>query len=82
MRDCLDIILQAMMRCSEDWEDREENFIKAIILIKQEHFEKKEESIEQLSEILLGEILNRMSRYCRDCKEYYVIKLDEKPAII
>ena len=61
--------------------DRKEIFIKSILLIKQEHFEKKEESIEQLSEILLGEILNRMSRYCRDCKEYYVIKLDEKPAI-
>jgi len=51
------------------------------MLIKQEHFEKKEESIEQLSEILLGEILNRMSRYCRDYNEYYIIKLNEKPAI-
>ena len=68
MRDCPDI-LQAMIRCNEDWEDREENIIKAIQLIKQEPFEKNEENIEQLSEILLGEILNRMSRYCRNCKE-------------
>ena len=67
MRDCPDIIIQAMMTCSEDWEDKEENFIKAIQLIKQEPFEKNEDRIEQLSGILLGEILNRMSRCCRDC---------------
>ena len=39
-------------------------------------------SIETLSEMLLSEIINRMSCYCNQCDQYYFIEIqDEKPKI-
>ena len=41
----------------------------------------KEMCVEGLCELLVREIENRMPKYCRKCKEHYIVKLDDCPEI-
>merc|ERR1712215_175390 len=64
--------------------ERKEKFIKAINYVKYGENEKELEnnSIENLSEILVTGIMNRMSCYCNQCEKYYLIEIqDEEPKI-
>ena len=80
-----EIIMNNMKESSKDWSNRREAFASAIKSITNENNGDKDElgnkSIEELSEILIGELQNRMSRYCRECEQLYNIKLTESPTV-
>jgi len=84
LRECPDQAIEMMIKRSAEWTERKEKFIKAINYMNYGENEKELEnnSIENLSEILLTEIINRMSCYCNQCDQYYFIEIkDEKPKI-
>jgi len=84
LRECPDQAIEMMIKTSAKWTERKEKFIKAINYMNYEENENELEnnSIENLSEILLTEIINRMSCYCNQCDQYYYIGIkDEIPKI-
>ena len=86
LRDNPEEVIDLMLKCSKNWKNRKGIFIGAIEFIVHEQNSRKdnkleEKSIEQLSEILVGELLNRLSRYCKDCNSLYTIKLETIPEI-
>merc|ERR1712215_618763 len=84
LRECPDQAIEMMIKRSVEWSERKEKFIKAIKYMNYGENEKELESksIENLSEILLTEIINRMSCFCNQCEQYYYIEIqDEKPKI-
>ena len=65
LRDCPDQAIEMMTKISSGWTNRKEKLIKAINYVKYGEKKKLEnENVELLSEILITEILNRMSSYC------------------
>ena len=82
-------IKNEMLECSENWENRNEIFVWAINYVKhgrkdhdgEEIQESEWESRESLCEILIREIENRMPKYCRTCRQYYMVKLNNCPEI-
>merc|ERR1712002_695707 len=84
LRECPDQATEMMIKISDEWPERKEKFIKAKNYVKYGENEKELEndSIENLSEILITEIMNRMSCYCNQCEKYYFIEIqDEEPKI-
>ena len=82
-----EIIMKNMKETCKDWTYRREALISAISSITNEYSEGedgdeiKNKSIEELIEILIGEIQNRMTRYCRECEQQYRIELSESPEV-
>ena len=81
-------IKKEMLEISEKWENRNKIFIGAISYIihgrkdsEVMENEIKDMGIEKLSEKLIREIENRMPKFCRHCKEWYLVKLDDYPEI-
>ena len=81
-------IKNEMIECSENWENRNEIFIGAINYVKhgRKDSHEREETLEgecreSLCELLIREIENRMPKYCRTCKQYYIVKLNNCPEI-
>merc|ERR1712002_93170 len=73
-----------MIKISDEWTERKEKFIKAINYVKygENVKELENDSIENLSEILITEIMNRMSCYCSQCEKCYFVELqDAEPKI-
>ena len=88
IRGCPDHIKQQMIECSETWENKKEVYIGAINFIvhgrqnEQDKGEKmQEKEVETLSEMLIGEIENRMPKHCTTCDEWYIVKLCDYPQI-
>lgn len=86
LRDNPEEVIDLMLKCSKNWKNRKGIFIGAIEFIAHEQNSRmdnklEEKSIEQLSEILVVELLNRLSRYCKDCDSLYTIKLETIPEI-
>merc|ERR1712236_42035 len=84
LRECPDQATEMMIKRSAEWTERKEKFIKAINYVKYGENEKELEnnSIENLSVILISEIMNRMSCYCNQCEKYYFIEIqDAEPKI-
>ena len=84
LRDCPDQAIEVITKISTGWTERKEKFIKAINYVKYGEKEKELEnkSIKHLSEILITEIMNRMSSYCNRCENYYFVEIeDEEPKI-
>ena len=86
LRDNPEEVIDLMLKCSKNWKNRKGIFIGAIEFIvhgQNSRMDNKleEKSIEQLSEILVGELLNRLSRFCKDCDSLYTIKLETIPEI-
>ena len=84
-----DQIKQDMLDLSAEWSEKKEIFIKAINFIIPDRKDSennntqklKEMCIEGLCELLVREIENRMPKYCRKCKEHYIVKLEDCPEI-
>ena len=78
LRECPDQAIEMMIKTSAEWTERKEKFIKAINYMNYEENEEELEnnSIENLSEILLTEIINRISCYCNQCEKYYFIEIE------
>merc|ERR1712033_135570 len=76
-RDCPDQAIEMMNKISTGWTERKKKFIKAINNVKCGEIEKEleNESVELLSEILITEIMNRMSSYCNQCGDYYFVEI-------
>ena len=81
-------IKQEMLDLSIEWSNKREIFIGAINFVihgrKYENNKKnefKEISTERLSELLVREIENRMPKYCRKCKEHYIVKINDCPEL-
>ena len=78
-RDCPDQAIEMMNKISTGWTERKKKFIKAINFVRCGEIEKEleNESVELLSEILITEIMNRMSSYCNQCENYYFVEIDD-----
>ena len=89
IRNFPDQIKQDMLDFSAEWLEKKEIFIKAINFIIPDRKDSKskktkeleEMCIERLCELLVREIENRMPKYCRKCKEHYIVKLKDCPEI-
>ena len=86
----IDIIKQQMMKCSDEWiyTMRKDIYIGAINYIvhgrkdgKEKEEQMQEFEIEELREILIREIENRMPTHCETCKQWYIVKLRDTPDI-
>ena len=88
LRGSPDIINQQMKSCSEKWENKKDVYIGAIdytIHGRRDTRDKKEQlkdkGIERLREILIREIENRMPKHCKQCDNWYIVQLKDKPEI-
>ena len=88
IRSSPDHIKQTMLECSDRWENRNNTYIGAINYIAQGRQEKssieeklEEKSLDELCEILIREIENRMPKHCGQCDEYYMVKLKDTPML-
>ena len=88
IRNFPDQIKKEMLESTVGWKEREKMFIGAIkYVIKGREDEQNKENelegtnIEQLSEILIREIENRMPKYCRKCNMYYIVKPTDRPEL-
>ena len=88
IRSSPDHIKQTMLDNSEKWEEKKNVYIGAknyIVHGRQGEGELeeqlKEKSVEDLSEILINEIENRMPKHCGRCEEWYIVKLKDTPVI-
>ena len=88
IRSSPDHIKQTMLECSEWWESGKNTYIGAINYMAQGRQEKssieeklEEKSLEELCEILIREIENRMPKHCGQCDEYYMVQLKNTPMI-
>ena len=84
-----DQIKQDMLDLTAEWSEKKEIFIKAINFMipdrkgrENNNTQKlKEMCVEGLCELLVRGIENRMPKYCRKCKEHYIVKLEDCPEI-
>ena len=87
LRGSPDIISQQMLTCSETWTNKKDVYIGAINYVEhgrqdaRDEKELKGKGIEELREILIREIENRMPKHCKICNDWYVVKLQDRPEI-
>merc|ERR1712121_124479 len=83
-RDCPDQAIEMMNKISTGWTDGKKKFIEAINFVRCGEIEKEleNESVELLSEILITEILSRMSSFCNQYGDYFFVEIgDAEPKI-
>ena len=78
-----DLMKKHMFDLSEDWSNRVDTFKAAIKFVVNDENESESlnSNIEELAEILLSAIENRMPKYCADCKVWYVVARNNKPEL-
>ena len=78
----IEMMKKHMLAESEEWEDKEEIFKSAIKFVINNEEEVDETNLCELAEVLLAAIGNRMTKYCNDCKNWYIIGRENKPKIL
>merc|ERR1711874_493039 len=88
LRGSPELINQQMTTCSEKWPNKKDVYMGAInytIHGRHDTRDKKEQlkdkGIERLREILIREIENRMPKHCKQCDNWYIVHLKDKPEI-
>ena len=80
------MIKQETLEYCKKWANKKEIFIGAINYIEHGKQVTRKTKLEQLDvdslcDILIKEIENRMPVHCRQCDEWYIVRLDDKPEI-
>ena len=60
-------------------EDQELVFKNAIMFVTNDTIEINESDTEELADLLIASIRNRMSKYCGDCMCYYIVEREKRP---
>ena len=81
-----DIIKQQMIHGSMEWENKKEIYIGAINYIKHgrqdigdDEKQLNDLEVDSLCMILVKEIENRMPKHCKQCDDWYIVQLSDKP---
>ena len=60
-------------------EDKEKLFKQAIQIFVNDKNDIKETGIEELTDILIASIRNRMAKFCSDCQAWYIVGRENRP---
>ena len=81
-------IKQQMLNCSMKWTNKKEIYIGAINYIehgRQDTRDKEKQlkdlEVDSLCEILVREVENRMPKHCKQCDDWYIVQLVDRPEI-
>ena len=77
----IEMMKKHMLEESDSWENKEELFKTAIKFVTNNEEVVEESNISELADILLSAIGNRMTKYCNDCKNWYIVGRENKPKI-
>ena len=77
----MEMMKKHMLEASENWRDKERKYKLAIKFVVNDEKEIEETDIGELAEILLEAIVNRTTKYCNDCRKWYMVGRKNKPKI-
>ena len=77
----MEMMKKHMLEASENWSEKESKYKSAIKFVVNDEKVIEETDIGELAEMLLGDIVNRTTKYCNDCRNWYMVGRENKPRI-
>ncbi|CAL4203620.1 unnamed protein product, partial [Meganyctiphanes norvegica] len=77
----MEMMKKHMLEASENWSEKESKYKSAIKFVVNDEKVIEETDIGELAEMLLGAIVNRTTKNCNDCRNWYMVGRENKPNI-